>query len=99
MWERVGAFLARVEPGLASAMSSRSAEMLARVRPSPTMSAISIRSSASLFTGVTRAGVSAHHAQRLAPLVGQRVDRPLAGLAGLAARIEVAELASCLGST
>ena len=41
-------------------MSSRSVAMLARVTGSPTRSAISMRSSASLFTGVKRTGVRAY---------------------------------------
>ena len=78
-------------------MSARSVAELSRVTSSPTRSATSSRSSGSLLNGVNASGVRAHVAQRLEALVGERVDRPLARLAGLLARLEVAELGQPLG--
>ena len=75
-----------------SAMSSRSVPMLSRVTSSPTRSATSSRSSSSLLIGVNVTGVARPRAQRLEPLVGQRVHGPLARLARLLARLQVAEL-------
>ena len=78
-------------------MSSRSVATLSRVTSSPTRSATSSRSSGSLLTGVNASGVRAHALQRLEALVAERVDRALARLARLLARLEVAEPGQPLG--
>ena len=58
---------------------------------------MSRRSSASLLSGVKATGVARVLAQRVESLVGERVDGALAGLAGLLAGVEVAEVREPLG--
>ena len=68
-----------------------------RVASSPTRSPISSRSSGSDFTGVNEDGRARVGAQRLEPLLRERVDRARPRAAGLRARLEVSQLREPLG--